>query len=34
MPPKNADKFACKTCDFISSKEIEYNRHLLTGKHK
>jgi hypothetical protein len=34
MPPKTSKIFECKVCDFISSKEIEYNRHLLTGKHK
>ena len=34
MPPKTAKFFECKLCDFTSSKESEYNRHLLTGKHK
>ena len=34
MPPKNADKFACKICDFVSSKESNYSKHLLTRKHK
>ena len=34
MPPKNADKFVCKTCDFVSSKESNYSKHLLTRKHK
>ena len=33
-PKKNADNFACKTCDFVSSKESDYKRHLLTRKHK
>jgi hypothetical protein len=32
--PKNAAKFICKTCDFKCCKESEYNRHLLTRKHK
>ena len=34
MPPKTSKFFECKVCDFTSSKESEYNRHLLTGKHK
>ena len=34
MPPKTSKIFECKVCDFTSSKESEYNRHLLTGKHK
>ena len=35
MPnPKNADKFSCKLCDFVSSKESNYLKHLLTLKHK
>ncbi len=33
-PKKNAGFFACKTCDYISSKECDYKRHLLTRKHK
>ena len=34
MPKGNSKKFECKTCHFMSSKQSEYNRHLLTGKHK
>ncbi len=33
-PNKNTKKFECKNCDFSSSKEIEYNRHISTSKHK
>ena len=33
-PGKNAEKFSCKACDYSSSKESEYKRHLLTRKHK
>ena len=33
-PEKNADKFRCEYCDYSSSKESEYKRHLLTRKHK
>ena len=32
--PKNADFFSCENCDFRCSKESDYNRHLLTLKHK
>ena len=32
--PKNADFFSCEICDFKCSKESDYNRHLLTLKHK
>jgi hypothetical protein len=32
--PKNAMKFYCKCCDFGTGKRSEYNRHLLTAKHK
>jgi hypothetical protein len=34
MPKENSKKFICEICDFISSRQSEYNRHLLTGKHK
>ena len=33
-PKKNAENFVCKSCDFISSKESDYKRHLMTRKHK
>jgi len=29
-----APKFCCKTCNFESSKKNDYNRHILTLKHK
>ena len=32
--PKNAEKFHCKTCDFVCSKESNWKKHLLTRKHK
>lgn len=31
---KNAEKFYCEKCDFRCSKESNYNKHLLTHKHK
>ena len=32
--PKNVNKFSCRRCDFQCSKESNYNRHLMTRKHK
>ena len=32
--PKNPKKFNCKKCDFLSSNRKDFNRHLLTAKHK
>ena len=32
--PKNAKKFQCTDCDFICSKESNWNKHILTRKHQ
>jgi hypothetical protein len=32
--PKNAEIFECKTCDFKCSKKSNFNKHILTLKHK
>jgi hypothetical protein len=32
--PKNAKNFYCNKCDFICSKQSEWDRHLITRKHK
>jgi hypothetical protein len=32
--PKNAEIFYCKICDFQCSKQSNYEKHLLTRKHK
>jgi len=32
--PKNAKKYNCDKCDFHCSKECDWNRHLITRKHK
>jgi len=29
-----AKKFICEKCDFVSNKKNDYNRHILTLKHK
>ena len=31
---KNENIFSCEKCNFISCKKTDYNRHLLTAKHK
>ena len=31
---KNKQKYFCEKCNFITSKKTDYNRHLLTQKHK
>jgi hypothetical protein len=33
-PPKNAISFYCDSCDFKCCKQSDWNRHLLTSKHK
>lgn len=32
--PKNTKNFSCELCNFLSSRKAEYDRHLLTAKHK
>ena len=32
--PKNAEIYECKNCDFKCCKESDWNRHILTPKHK
>jgi len=32
--PKNAEKFECKTCYYNCSKQSDWNRHIMTLKHK
>jgi len=31
---KNEKAYTCKFCYYSSSKKTDYNRHLLTPKHK
>jgi len=31
---KKTPIFSCEKCDFICSKQNEYNRHIITNKHK
>ena len=31
--PKVAKNFTCKSCNYASSKESDYKKHLITGKH-
>ena len=32
--PKVAKKFICEKCDYKCNKKSDYNKHLLTAKHK
>ena len=32
--PNNYDFFCCNICDYSTSRKSQYNRHLLTSKHK
>jgi hypothetical protein len=34
MTQKNADFFICEKCDFVCSKKSNFEKHLLTRKHK
>ena len=34
MTQKNAEYFICEKCDFVCSKKSNYERHILTRKHK
>jgi hypothetical protein len=34
LSPKIAKKFYCETCHYGCSKESDYNKHLMTRKHK
>ena len=31
---KSSEKFFCKTCDYKTSRKSQYDRHLLTPKHR
>ena len=31
--PKNAETLTCEKCDFNTSKQSNYTKHLLTSKH-
>jgi len=34
MPPKTSKIFECKSCDFVCSKQSNYDKHISTDKHK
>ena len=34
LSPKIAKNYYCETCDYGCSKESDYNKHLMTRKHK
>lgn len=34
LVPKGSKKFHCELCDYTTQRNSQYNRHLLTAKHK
>ena len=34
LVPKSSKQFACSICNYITSRESQYIRHLSTAKHK
>lgn len=32
--PKSSNEYVCETCDYHTSRLSQYNRHILTAKHK
>jgi len=32
--PKSSENFSCEKCKFVTSRKSQYDRHLLTRKHK
>ena len=34
LVPKSSETYICNTCDYITCRKSQYNRHLLTVKHK
>lgn len=34
LVPKSSKKFCCEICDYSSSRKSQYDRHILTDKHK
>jgi hypothetical protein len=32
--PKSSKKFHCETCHYLTSRKSQYDRHILTSKHK
>ena len=34
ISPKNASKYKCELCDFNCSKQSDWDRHIMTRKHK
>ena len=31
---KSSEKFRCEICDYITSRQSQFDRHVLTDKHK
>ena len=34
LVPKSSENFVCESCDYVTSRKSQYDRHLSTPKHK
>ena len=34
LVPKSSDNFVCESCDYVTCRKSQYERHLSTSKHK
>ena len=34
LVPKSSESYRCEKCDYITSRKSQYDRHILTDKHK
>jgi hypothetical protein len=34
LVPKSSKKFHCISCDYLTSRKSQFDRHLLTSKHQ
>ena len=34
LVPKSSEKFHCEICDYFTSRKSQFDRHILTDKHK
>ena len=34
LVPKVPDIFSCNNCDYSTSRKSQYDRHIMTSKHK
>ena len=34
LVPKSSNNYICELCDYYTSRKSQYDRHILTSKHK